>query len=153
MNYDREKIENIIRQSCVALLNEQPMLFQQESDINERTVSGELSSKIRDQIVEFHTNCEYNRMTDENGLQIPKRIHLNPDDPDPSSVFPDIIVHRQEDGNHNLLIVEIKMSWKNGKKNDDLKKLRLYIEELNYQFGLYLELGQEGITDMEWFPQ
>lgn len=153
MSYDREKLENIIRQSCGALLNEQPMLFQQESDINERTVSGELSAKIRDQIVEFHINCEYNRMTDENGNPIPKRIHLDPGNPKPSSVFPDIIVHRQEDGNHNLLIVELKMSWKNNRKDDDINKLRLYIDELNYQFGLYLELGQEGITHMEWFPQ
>ena len=151
MGYDRERLENIIRKSCDALLNEQPMLFQLESDIHERTVSAELSSKIGDQIVEFHTNCEYNRMTDENGVQIPKRINLNPDDPEPSRVFPDIIVHRQEDGKHNLLIIEIKMSWKNDKKDEDFKKLRRYIEELHYQFGLYLELGQKRITAMVWF--
>jgi hypothetical protein len=43
------------------------------------------------------------------------------------------------------------MSWKNRDKEKDLKKLGRYIEELNYQFGLYLELGQEGIADMVWF--
>ena len=48
-----------------------------------------------------------------------------------------------------MLIVEIKMSWKNSKKEKDFKKLGLYIEKLKYQFGLYLELGQEGINDME----
>ena len=150
MSYKREELEKIIRQSCDDLLNEQPMLFQQEADINERTVSGDLSSKIRDRINEYHVNCEYNRMTDEFGVQIPKKINLNPDASDPSSVFPDIIIHRQEDRDHNLLIVEIKMSWKNSKKEKDFKKLGLYIEKLKYQFGLYLELGQEGIAKMVW---
>ena len=90
-------------------------------------------------------------MTDENGVQIPKKIGLDPDPKDPSSVYPDIIVHRQEDGLHNLLIVEIKMSWKNQKKQDDIDKLNLYIKELKYKYGLYLEIGEEGITDKQWF--
>ena len=149
--YDRKDLENIIKESCAALLAEQPMLFREKEDINERTVSGELSSKFKKHIDEFHINCEYNRMTDENGVQIPKRIHLNPNDPDPSSVFPDIIIHRQEDGNHNLLIIEVKMSWKNTKKEDDFKKLNLYLKELNYRYGLYLELNEEGIAEMLWY--
>lgn len=151
MSYNKGELEDIIRQSCDDLLNEQPMLFQKKNDIHERTVSGELSSKIRGHINEFHINCEYNRMTDEHGVQIPKRINLDPNDPEPSNVFPDIIIHRQEDGDHNLLIIEVKMSWKNRKKEKDFKKLGRYIEELKYQFGLYLELDQEGIADMVWF--
>lgn len=149
--YDREELENIIKESCAALLAEQPMLFRKKENINERTVSGELSSKIKEYIDEFHINCEYNRMTDEHGVQIPKRINLNPNDPVPSRVFPDIIIHRQEDGDHNLLIIEVKMSWKNTKKEDDFKKLNLYLKELNYQYGLYLELNEEGIADMVWY--
>jgi hypothetical protein len=43
------------------------------------------------------------------------------------------------------------MSWENSKKEEDFKKFGLYIKELKYQFGLYLELGQEGIADMVWF--
>lgn len=151
MPYDREKLERIITKSCADLLKEQPMLFREEEDINERTVSGELSSKLKEHIDVFHINCEYNRMTDENGVQIPKKIHLDPDAPDPSSVFPDIIIHRQEDRAHNLLIIEIKMSWKNSKKEDDFKKLDLYMKELHYQYGLYLELGADGIADMVWY--
>ena len=151
MCYDKEKLESIIKQSCDSLLTEQPMLFQKSADVNERTISGELSTKIREHFSGFHINCEYNRMTDENGVQIPKRIHMNPNDPDPTRVFPDIIVHRQEDGDHNLLIIEIKMSWKNNKKEEDFQKLERYIPELKYQYGLYLELGQEGVTEMKWF--
>ncbi|MBI9068749.1 MAG: hypothetical protein JEZ09_15750 [Salinivirgaceae bacterium] len=127
------------------------MLFDPKHDINERTVSGELSTKIGNLVIDFHVNSEYNRMTDEYGTQIPKRINFNPNNAQPSRVFPDIIIHRQEDGIHNLLIIEIKMNWKNGQKDRDIEKLHRYIEELNYQFGLYLELGENGIVEMQWF--
>jgi lipid II:glycine glycyltransferase (peptidoglycan interpeptide bridge formation enzyme) len=92
MSYNKEKLEMIIKQSCDLLLAEQPMLFQKSADINERTISGELSSKIRAHFSDLHVNCEYNRMTDENGVQIPKRINLDPNDPDSARVFPDIIM-------------------------------------------------------------
>ncbi|WP_430905728.1 hypothetical protein [Maribacter sp. 2-571] len=127
------------------------MLFDEESDVNERTVSGELAGVMRKHLKEFHVNCEYNRMTDEYGTQIPKRIGLNPNHSNPSTVYPDIIVHRQEDGEHNLLIIEIKMSWKNSKKKADFDKLNRYMNELAYQTGLYLELGPEGIIEMKWY--
>jgi len=151
MEYSKEDLRNITEQSCETLLKEQPRLFLPQFDVNERTVSGELASKISNKIEGFHTNCEYNRMTDEHGNPIPKRIHLDPGDPNPSNVYPDIIIHRQEDGDHNLLIVEIKMSWKNSKKQNDLNKLERYMAELKYRFGLYLELGENGISEMEWF--
>jgi hypothetical protein len=90
-------------------------------------------------------------MTDENGDQIPKRINLDPDDPEPSKVFPDIIIHKHGKSDFNLLIMEIKMEWKNKDKERDFEKISCYIEELNYSFGLYLELGETGITDISWF--
>ncbi|MDL1987165.1 MAG: hypothetical protein LWX08_05800 [Deltaproteobacteria bacterium] len=151
MDYTKEDIETIIEQSCDFVKDQQPMLFMEKHDIHERTLAAELKSAMENWFKEFHVNCEYNRMPDENGVQIPKRIGLDPDPEDPSSVYPDIIVHRQEDGKHNLLIVEIKMSWKNHKKEKDIEKLNLYIQELKYKYGLYLEIGEEGISDREWF--
>jgi len=151
MTYTIEELESLMTRACEKLMAEQPMLFNKQANINERTFAGELKEKISDYFDGFHTSAEYNRMTDENGIQLPKRIQLNPFDPEPSSVFPDIIVHRQEDGEHNILIMEIKMSWKNGKKADDLNKLKRYIKELRYENGLYLEIGEKGITQMQWF--
>lgn len=151
MNYTEEEIQAIIERSCAELKETQPLLFDERSDINERTISGELAGIIRQYVKDYHVNCEYNRMTDENGTQIPKRIGLNPNHSKLSRVYPDIIIHRQEDGEHNLLIVEIKMSWKNDRKEHDLEKLNKYVQELHYQFGLYLELGKEGISKMEWY--
>lgn len=151
MDYTKDDLENIIIESCNIVKEKQPMLFMKKHNIHERTFAAELKSVMEKKFVGFHVNCEYNRMTDENGAQIPKRIGLDPDPEDPSSVYPDIIVHRQEDGLHNLLIIEIKMSWKNQRKKDDINKLTLYIKELKYKFGLYLEVGEEGITDKQWF--
>ena len=151
MSYKRKDLEEIIKQSCTELINEQPVIFLEKTNVNERTISAEISQKLGNRITEYHVNCEYNRMVDENGTQIPKRINLNPNHSIPSRVFPDIIIHRQEDGFNNILVIEIKMSWKNQLKGEDLIKLERYLEELNYQHGLYLELGENGITEMKWF--
>jgi len=146
-------MEEIIVQACNHLFEIQPNLFLEEFDINERTISGELSKLLAPEFGDYHVNCEYNRMTDEFGNQIPKRIHLNPNAENPSLVYPDIIVHKQENKNHNLLIIEIKMSWKNGRKEDDFVKLKRYMEELGYEKGLYLELGENIIEEMKWFEK
>ena len=127
------------------------MLFSIADDVGERAVSAALQVLLIPQFPEHIVNCEYNRMTDEYGTQIPKRIHLNPNDKKPSRVYPDIIVHHQEDGDHNLLVVEIKMSWKNDEKENDFNKLIGYTRELKYTYGLYLELSEEGIAEMSWF--
>ncbi|ANQ49938.1 hypothetical protein MY04_2569 [Flammeovirga sp. MY04] len=151
MSYSIEELQDIIVESCHELLEEQPLLFLREVDIGERAVSNGLSVKIDSRIEGYHVNCEYNRMTNEQGNQDPKRIIIDPDNPDPSLVSPDIIIHEQENGDNNLLVIEIKMSWKNGARERDFEKIIGYINDLNYQYGLYLELGEGGITDMRWF--
>lgn len=151
MNYTKEEVEAFVVESCDFVKEKQPMLFMKKHNVHERTLTAEIKSVLEKRFEDFHINCEYNRMTDENGVQIPKRIGLDPDSEDPSSVYPDIIVHRQEDGLHNFLIIEVKMSWKNDKKQDDIKKLNLYIKELNYKYGLYLEIGEEGVNEKLWF--
>ncbi|MBU0710643.1 hypothetical protein KJ762_06480 [bacterium] len=151
MNYSLESITEIISNSVSLLQIQQPMLFIQDNDISEETVSTTLHAFLSPNFPEYHLNCEYNRMTDENGNQISKRIHRNPNAKNPSLVLPDIIVHHQEDGRHNLLVIEIKMAWKNREKEEDYNKLIGYTSELRYKYGLYLELGEQGITEMTWF--
>lgn len=151
MSYSLEQLTEIVTASVAALKEKQPMLFQKNDDIAERAVSAALHTFFIPYFPEHDVNCEYNRMTDEYGMQIPKRIHRNPNDENPSRVYPDIIVHQQKNGDNNILVVEIKMNWKNDDKEDDYDKLNGYVAELNYQFGLYLELGEKGIIEMTWF--
>ena len=151
MSYRIEQLTEIITSSVGSLCEKQPMLFQKNDDINEKTVSSALHNYFITHFPEHDVNCEYNRMTDEHGTQIPKRIHRNPFDEKPSRVYPDIIVHQQSNGENNLLVIEIKMQWKNGEKDDDYDKLIGYTTDLRYEFGLYLELGEQGIVEMTWF--
>lgn len=151
MNYSKQDIVQIITIAVTQLRNQQPMLFSADIDIGERAVSAALQVLLIPHFPSHVVNCEYNRMTDEDGKQIPKRIFLNSNDENQSRVYPDIIIHRQEDGDHNLLVLEIKMSWKNDEKNSDYNKLIGYTRELRFTFGLYLELNEEGIAEMSWF--
>lgn len=151
MSYSKEKISEIVISSISLLKEKQPMLFQMKDDIAERAVSAALHTYFIPNFPEYEVNCEYNRMTDENGMQIPKRINRNPYHENPSLVFPDIIVHHQENGDNNLLVVEIKMEWKNAEKDDDYEKLIGYTTDLRYEYGLYIELGEKGIAEMTWF--
>jgi hypothetical protein len=151
MSYSKEKISEIVVNSISLLKEKQPMLFLKEDDIAERAVSAALHTFFIPHFPDYDVNCEYNRMTDENGIQISKRIHRNPYNENTSRVFPDIIVHQQKNGDNNLLVVEIKMEWKNAEKDDDYKKLIGYTTDLRYEYGLYIELGEKGITEMTWF--
>lgn len=151
MNYDIEKLTSIFTSSVQQLQLDQPILFDEKQNVGERAISSALSFLISASFPSFNVNCEYNRMTDEHGQQIPKRIHLDPNVEDPRCVYPDIIIHHQTDDRHNLVIVEIKMHWKNREKYADFAKLRQYTKELKYKFGLYLELSDQGISEMTWF--
>ena len=102
MSYSIESLTEIINSSVSALQEQQPMLFQENDDIAERAVSTALHVFLIPYFPNHAVNCEYNRMTDENGMQIPKRIHRNPYDANPSRVYPDIIVHQQNNRENNL---------------------------------------------------
>jgi len=153
MTPENMKIDDIIKKCCFTLFEKQPKLLSKNFDVNERTISAELSNVISQYFNDYEVNCEYNRMTDENGLQIPKRIILDEGNINPELVYPDIIVHRQEDSEHNLLVIELKINWKSDKKNFDYEKLKAFTSQLNYKYGLYLELGENIITEMSWFVQ
>lgn len=133
------------------LFEEQPLLFDPLISPHERSVSGALAGKFVSIFKDYHVNVEWDKMVDENDILIPKKIGLNPYETDKSKVYPDIIVHRQESALSNLLIIELKMSWKKENWHHDIIKLNNYMSELNYQFGLFLELDRNAKPDMIWF--
>ena len=55
-------------------------------------------------------------------------------------VSPDIIIHRRN-SEHNFLIIEVKMEWKNDKSDFDFMKIEQYIEQLGYQNGVYVQIS------------
>jgi hypothetical protein len=128
-------------------------LLDEQFNINERTVTHRLALHLTPCFSEYDVDCEYNRMIEKNGIFTEgdfwaKTLALSPPpgssagDDEAITVYPDIIIHKRKTGK-NLAVIEIKMKWKNGKKDFDLIKLKAYHEELNYQFAIYLELGEK----------
>jgi hypothetical protein len=153
MKYTKEKVKQIIDQAIDKLYKVDSYLLKESYDINERTVSHRLAVHLNDFFVEteYDVDIEYNRIREEYGKiedvgnLMGKKLYW--EDSDEASgdnsrfVFPDIIVHKR-DKHDNLIEIEIKMSWKNGKKQFDLDKINQYMEELKYKFGVYIELSE-----------
>ncbi len=59
-----------------------------------------------------------------------------------SFVYPDIIVYKRNT-DENLIEIEVKMAWKNHKKDYDYKKINEYMNQLGFTYGLYIELHED----------
>ena len=43
----------------------------------------------------------------------------------------------------NLVEIEVKMAWKNHKKEYDYEKINEYMKQLKYKYGVYIELHEK----------
>lgn len=153
MNYSQDKIKEILNWTIDKLFEIDSYLLKEKYDINERTVSHRFALHLNNYFenTDYDVDIEYNRIREEYGNiedvgnLMGKKLHW--EDSDEASgensryVFPDIIVHKR-DKHDNLIEIEIKMAWKNGKKQYDLDKINHYMDELKYQFGVYIELSE-----------
>jgi hypothetical protein len=144
----KEKINQIIEASIDMLFEKDSFLLSRDYDINERTVSHKLAIYLESYFSKFgyDVDVEYNRMRgdydpDAIGNLMGKRLNWEDSGEDSSFVYPDIIIHKR-DSNENLLEIEIKMAWKNGKKTFDYEKIDEYMNQLGYSFGAYIELDE-----------
>lgn len=153
MKYTKIKIREILNQTIDKLFEFDSYLLKRSYDINERTVSHRFALHLNKffENTDFDVDIEYNRIRAEYGEMedvgnlMGKKLHWeNSDEASGENsrfVFPDIIVHKR-DQHDNLLEIEIKMAWKNGKKQFDLDKINQYMAELKYRFGVYIELNE-----------
>lgn len=116
-----------------------------EVDINERSLTHRLAIYLEKLFPDYHVDCEYNRDgSDKKMLHILKTKikknnepnHIEPNDIDSSTVFPDITIHRRGT-NDNFVVIEAKKSTSNG-DGIDKKKLQLYKKELNYRHAFFV---------------
>ena len=154
MEYKEGKVREIINNAIDKLFEIDSYLLKESYDINERTVSHRLALHLNEHFSEtdYNVDIEYNRIREEYGniddvgnLMSKKLNWENSDEASGENsrfVFPDIIVHKR-DKHDNLIEIEIKMAWKNGKKKYDLAKINQYMLELKYQFGIYIELSEK----------
>ncbi|MCT4192501.1 hypothetical protein HZP52_00640 [Elizabethkingia anophelis] len=88
---------------------------------------------------ELHLDIEYNK----NGL-IPKRTPRRP-----NGTRPDLIIHKRDSNEFNLLIVEIKGAWNKQPREKDIIKLQDFTHqegEYKYGLGVFLELNPNNCT-------
>lgn len=96
----------------------------------ERTITHKLAEYIQQQFLEWHVDCEYNRL----GQGLPKAILSQ------NTSYPDIIIHHRNT-RENLLVVEAKSIHSRDHSDvHDKKKIKAYIEDQDYryQFGLWV---------------
>ncbi len=144
----KNQVSKLLIDAINRLFESDSILLQSSYNINERTVSHRLALHLDSLLsnTDYDVDVEYNRMRndydpDAVGNLMGKRLNLDDSGGDFSIVYPDIIVHKRET-DINLIIVEIKMAWKNSKRNFDYVKINEYMNELRYQHGVYVQLHE-----------
>lgn len=128
------------------------LLLNRALNINERSVTHKLAMFLTPLFSNYDVDCEYNRMIGHEGTRMEgdlfvKKLGLGPitttgEDDDGTTVYPDIIIHKRNQP-INIAVIEVKMKWKNGKKDFDYRKLDAYKKDLKYVFAVYLELDEK----------
>ena len=144
---EKQEILRLLKKSLNELYENDALLLKKDYDIHERTVCHRLAVYIeRNLKSDFHVDVEYNRMRTSYGSHdigdvIGKSLNWENSGEGSSFVYPDIIIHKR-DTDQNLMDIEVKMAWKNQKKNLDYEKINMYINQLKYRFGVYIELSE-----------
>lgn len=116
-------------------------------DIAERTIAAKIANYLQPYFPDYEVDVEYNRMG-----EVPKQVSLHGNGP-LDKVFPDIIVHKPMTKT-NILAIELKKESNTEQKDDDILKLRAYVEELEYKHALFIRLGVKNnagtVSECEW---
>ena len=146
---DQEQINSHVISAITKLFENDEVLLR--INVSERAITHRLAMYLADEFPEWDVDCEYNRdghdhqklVADLNNLKEPD------EEPNQSSVYPDIIVHHRAHSfsDNNLLVIEIKKSTNPQNRYLDHRKLEIFTTdydntEMNYhyQHGLLLEL-------------
>lgn len=106
-----------------------------EIDAHEVTISHKLACYLQAIFKEFDVDIEFNK-----NLKDSKRV-------DNEIRRPDIIVHKRGTNDSNFIAIEIK-KCSNANKNFDIEKIGSIMNELNYEYGFYIEFNVgEDITE------
>jgi hypothetical protein len=118
------------------------------ANANERSMSHRIAIYLEQEMSGYNVDCEYNR----DGFDV-KRLQLAPrptsaDNDEAVTVFPDIIVHRRGNNDHNFLVVEMKKAAAGTDLAYDLQKLRAFRRELKYTWAVHLIIGRSQNGDL-----
>lgn len=158
---DKEQVKAGVEKALRKFLQNE--LYLLKEDVNERSITHILAEYLKPEFSGYDIDCEYNRRT-EDGNTIPKRLvamieNTGSDDTDGKTVYPDIIIHKRQDAEHNLLVIEVKKETNRDDPDgyNDAKKLNGYIDEIGYQYGLFIKFkvknNYKDKPTRKWFPE
>jgi len=150
---NKEEVCALLELSISRLLkNDEHLII---NDVNERSITHHLAVYISGEFAGWDVDCEYNRNGEDIKLLVDDhkfanyleqfQDHVEADDANARTLYPDIIVHRR--GTHdNLVVIELKKSTNPRKKDADIAKLQALKHQLGYEFALFirLECGSQG---------
>ena len=148
---NKDTIEKKIERALTAFYAQDQELL--ALNANERSISHRLAVHLQAEFGNRHVDCEYNRDGHD-----PKRLALHvsrvdTDDIEAQTVFPDIIIHKRN-SEDNLVVIEIKKSSSTLSPDRDLEKLKEFVNQLGYQFALFIKLYTEpdriGKYEIRW---
>lgn len=108
------------------LLEKEEHLFAHEA--SERAICAHFLTYLKPLLSNWDLDVEYNR-----NISDPKKVRLK-------KVIPDLIVHKRGTNDQNLLAVELKIKCNARDKAKDIEKLQSYCDELEYEYGLFLNI-------------
>ena len=139
----RELVTKILDHALSKLIDEQAELL--DLEVTERNLTHHLACYLAQIFPEgYHVDVEYNRHgKTPKRLNLPRRKALDRE-LRATTVFPDILVHKRNTNDMNLLVLEMK---KPGEAIEyDETKLRAFRSELGYLHAAHIILGKENGT-------
>jgi hypothetical protein len=122
-----------------------------DRNVNERSITHRLAIYVEEAFSEweYHCDCEYNR-----NYSGPKRLKdLKPDDTDPTSTYPDIVLHKRRSNEENLLVIEVKKTDSPKGTSFDKEKLQAFTsdeQQYKYRWGLFLRINRDE-AQLVWY--
>ena len=152
MTLSRQEVETRITTALNNLLSRDRYLL--ETGLSERCLAHRLAIYLEDVFDDWDVDCEYNR--NGNWPKGVSGVHLTNECIDTlkktDRVLPDIIVHKRGSDGPNLLAVEMKIAGRSGRECD-IQKIRGYISQLHYDYGLYACMDKNAVQEQILFPE
>ncbi|MDR0911755.1 MAG: hypothetical protein LBM96_04030 [Methanobrevibacter sp.] len=150
MDITEIEIKTNLKNALDDLINNDKDLIEEKWDVHERAITHKLGCYLQ-KYFDLSVDCEYNRKgISKNIKEIPRKYLkdcLSKEDKDVNgskNIYPDIIIHKRGNNDHNLLAIEFKKGFKeNDRAKDekcDTKKLNAIVKEYEYKYAIFIDL-------------
>lgn len=140
-----EVVRKRVERSLNMLMRNDIYLF--EVDVHERTIAHRFAVYLEKEFSSWNVDCEYDRN------QYDSKLITAADNSKKQKAYPDIIIHHRGTS-ANLLAIELKKGNAQNDQAADERKLREYVNRLNYSYGLFVSLATgtstRGIYTVRW---